>query len=299
MEDDLIGMGYIPLDKSWVIRIGVLDILRGSDATVDFLRNWLDQGKRASDDLHALVNATMDWKAGNAVRVGESGALYRFLQFAAWKLGLEYQFLREGTLAKRDICQDPDIIHYPLAKLLTLDNKTSQWASAAVLLGNRETVEQPPSKLAMTYETVGAYPGIERERYDFTILRQAQAYLEFLRTGEMSFVPEHQEDYCFSRAFEIITQVDVDRGRVLERWPSLEGHETKRVDEMERALRRNNSGLTVDSLDHRVVQALAKLQYAQGKDIQVKFPMVANKCWPEFWDYMSYVDKVITSHRNR
>ena len=129
MENEFIKKGLIPLDKSWIIRMGVLDLLNGYNDTITFL----EQQKLISDDLNALLKASYDWNSDKEVYVGESGTLYRFLQFASWNYGLQKHFIKNGTLLRRNICDNPEIIGWPLENILALDNGTSQWASAAVL----------------------------------------------------------------------------------------------------------------------------------------------------------------------
>ncbi len=279
MTDDLIKKGYIPLDKSWIIRMGVLDLLNGYEDTVQFL----SKQKQLSTDLKALQQAILDWSSG-IIHVGESGTLYRFLKFASWKLKLNKKFILSGTLEKRKICDDPKIINYSLQELLELDNRTSQWASAAVLLGSRERVAHPPYKLKLTYEAVSHWK--ERRsrelcwepRFDETILRQAEAFVDLLKTGKTSFVPKQPEDYCFACAFGLV------KG---DAWPSLRSHETNRIEEMKKMLRKADKGTEIDSVDHRVVQAVAMRQKLKGMSIKVKYPEAVNKSWPQFWKFLS------------
>ena len=113
MEHKLIEQEYIPLDKSWIIRMSVLDLLNGYDDAVRFL----EKQKSLSDDLKALHRALVAWKTDKSIDVGESGTLYRFLKFASWKLGLNNKFILHGTLKNRKICDDKQII-----KLSELDD---------------------------------------------------------------------------------------------------------------------------------------------------------------------------------
>ena len=98
---------YIPLDKSWIIRMGILDIVNGCDDINIFLSKQKDLG----DDLLALKRAVENWKSDEAIDIGESGTLYRFLKFASWKLGLNKKFIKQGTLADRKINDDSKIIN--------------------------------------------------------------------------------------------------------------------------------------------------------------------------------------------
>ena len=60
-------------------------------------------------------------------------------------------FIIQKTLKDRNICDDPEIIHWSLEQLLTLDDGTSQFASASVLMGNPERRDHPP-ELRLTNE---------------------------------------------------------------------------------------------------------------------------------------------------
>jgi len=193
-------------------------------------------------------------------------------------LNLPKEFILSGTLKDRKICDNPEIINWSLENLLTLDNNTSQWASASVLLGNPARIQNPPFKLQTTFDAIEHWKDKRKKgetwepRYDETILSQAEAYLKFLQTGKMHFEPQQAEDYCFARAFNLITAEEGEK-----RWPSLRGHETDRISEMEIALTQDK----ITSKDHRVVQAIAMLN--RGK---IKYRNAVNKSWPQFWKFM-------------
>jgi hypothetical protein len=268
---------YIPLDKSWMIRLGVLDLTRGYEDSIKFLEPRIGT---LSDDLKSLHRASVQWNADSTVNVGESGTLFRFLRFADWKLGQDREFTTEGTLKGRDICNNPQIVNWDLPALLTLDNGTSQWASASVIMGSREQVTDPPYKLRLTYEAVQHWENARTNgtlweaRVDGTIAAQVNAYLAWLRTGQIEFTPLQAEDYCFARAFGVMT---AEEGEM--RWPSLRGHESDRIVEMEQALREK----TVSSRDHRVVQAVSMLR---GQEVEVEHPEAVAKTWPMFWEFL-------------
>ena len=271
---DLIGEGYIPLDKSWMIRMGVLDMVHG----LDDITTFLEKQDALGDDLQALLQVSKRWHTNDTLQVGESGTLYRFLKFASWYQDNPKVFLREGTLGTREICNDHSIINWSQEQLLTLDNGTSQWASAKVLMGDGARLEQPPYKLALTYEAQDHWNSKRSNRkcwnprYDDTILNQAAAFVHYKKTGEMHFTPLQSEDYCFARAFDIISP---EEGEQL--WPSLRGHESDRIAEMEQELQGNR----ILSKDHRVVQATT-----MAKDIPAKYPNAVNKTWPQFWKFL-------------
>lgn len=283
MAHYLVEKGYVPLDKSWTIRMGVLDLFNGYDDTVHFL----EQEALLSDDLKALYGAVLSWDGNGPIDVGESGTLYRFLKFASWKLGAGKKFIRRGSLRKRKICNDPAIVGYSQEKLLELDSRTSQWASAAVLTGDKKRLGNPPYKLRLTYEAVSHWKGQRRggrswvPRYDETILAQAVTYLDLLNGRSVKFVPHQAEDYCFARAFGFVTK---EEGK--SRWPSLCGHESNRIREMERMLHDVGRGVGINSRDHRVVQAIAMRQKVERKDAKIKYPRCVSKSWPQFWKFL-------------
>lgn len=198
MESQLIKGGYIPLDKSWIIRMGVLDLLNNYNDIFEFLKVRQNE---LSDDLQALHRALKSWKAGEQnIDVGESATLYRFLKFTSWVLGENKRFILRGTLQKR----------------------------------------------------------------------------------KTSFVPQQPEDYCFARTFGLITK---EQGKSL--WPSLQGHESDRIEEMEWVIETVNAGGMIESQDHRTVQAGCMLQKFRGMGISAKYPWCVNKSWPRFWDFLS------------
>ena len=188
-----------------------------------------------------------------------------------------------GRLRNRDICDNKEIINWSLKDLLKLDNGTSQWASVAVLMGNKEVIENIPYKLNITYGALEHWTWQRRRgecwnvKYDETIEKQAMSYVGFIETGRMVFVPCHSEDYCFARAFDLMTKEEGEK-----RWPSLKGHETNRIEEMENTLKED----IVTSKDHRVIQALVM---KHRNNIEVVHKDAVKKSWPRFWDFIKEI----------
>ncbi|MEK7150725.1 MAG: hypothetical protein AAB783_00810 [Patescibacteria group bacterium] len=284
-RDNSVKKGFIPLDKSWMIRIGVLDLMHEREGETIKI---LERESVLGDDLEALLRALSVWRTEDIIDVGESGTLYRFLQFLSWKENLNKKFIKRGTLAVRSMCSDPSIIHWSLSKLLILDNSTSQWASAAVLCGNSETIQDPPYKLVLTYEAVKCWDecwakSVECEaRYDQTILEQAETFLKLLKGEHPEFIPKQAEDYPFARTFNYIDAVGGER-----RWPNLRGHESDRIKEVEQELIRYKNSEPIESRDHRVVQALAMRARVDKKEIKILYPEAVKKSWPQFWSFLS------------
>ncbi|MDB5204774.1 MAG: hypothetical protein JWP09_802 [Candidatus Taylorbacteria bacterium] len=289
----LFEQGLIPLDKSWTNRMGILDLKGSSDRTIRFLEGKSD----LPDDLKALLRASRAWISGERnIDVGESGTLLRCLRFLAWTRGLKETFVVHNTLKKRVeegcITNDPAIIHFSLEELLKLDNGTSQWATAALLARDScEPVAHPSFRLLQTYEAVEHWHATNKAgqhwqaKHDDTIAKQAGAFLQMLLGLESGFVPAHSEDYCFARAFEII---DATEG--LKRYPSLVGHESNRIAEMEETFRLYSEGMPIPSRDHRVVQAISMRALLDRKSIRIDHADCVNKGWPQFWNFMKYAE---------
>lgn len=276
-------MDYIPLDKSWIIRLGFLDILNRYRTASKFLMAQ----KVLSSDLETLQRVSETWNSSRTIDVGESGTIYRFLQFASWKQNLGKEFTRKGILKYRAINNSPETVNLNLEELLKLDNGTSQWASAAVLLGNTEQILNPPYKLKLSYEAIEHWKDQRSKgldwipRIDPTIQRQAQAYLKIKNNENPNFEPKHSEDYCFARAFDLTTIKEAAL-----KWPSIVGHETNRFEEMEKCLEDADQGKLVTSKDHRVVQAIAMLYKTKNKSAVYQHRDSVSKSWPEFWEFL-------------
>lgn len=275
---------FIPLDKSWLTRVGVLDIIHGYTDIEEFLNKETD----LNGDLLALKKASMTWKTYARINVGESATLYRLLQFASWKLNLHKTFIKEGTLNDREITNDPHIINLSLKELLELDNHTTQWATASVIMGNNQSIPNPPSKLQQTYDAVDHWNSqrqaglVWQPKYDETIQRQVEAFLELKSGLKIVFVPTCSDDYCFARVFNFITKEDGEKC-----WPSLLGHETNRIAEMEKAIKEAVADTVIASKDHRVVQALAMWSIINNKPLKFLFRDSVSKSWPKFWDFLA------------
>ncbi len=279
---------WIPLDKSWLTRMGTLDILHKNRSIESKLLGY----KNISEDLSALITASRAWNTDEVLYVGESATLYRILQFASWKFDLHKKFAKEGSLLERVIENDPQIINLSQKELLKLDSGTTQWATAAVICGDMERWSDVPSKLVETYNAVEEWQqckisGAEwNVRHDKTIIRQVDFFISTLGGHTVTFLPLCSDDYCFARAFGFITS---EKG--LEMWPSLVGHETNRIEEMEKSLTQASLEGSVDSLDHRVIQSIAMWGRVNNKKIIFKYKDKVAKSWPYFWEFLDEVEK--------
>ena len=121
-------------------------------------------------------------------------------------------------------------------------------------------------------------------KYDKTIEKQAQAFINLIRMGTLEFAPKHSEDYCFARAFNLITPKEGEK-----RFPSIRGHETDRIEEMEKAIQQADNNHPVSSKDHRVIQAIVMRERAKGKNPIILHKEAVNKTWPQFWNFIKFI----------
>ena len=309
MTHHLVKEGFIPLDKSWINRMALLDMINGSNHAIRFLEEHYSE---LGDDLKATHRAYVELKQGRReIHVGESGTLYRFLKFFSYKHGLGLELIPEGNLVERvkKFCDDPDMVNWSLEELLHTKDITTQWASAAILCGNDEKIENPSPKLRSSYDAKEHwYKRKKQGKYwepqdDLTILAQAMGYLSLLKGEGTKYISRHAEDYCFARAFGFITKEEGQR-----KYPSLRGHESDRIVEMEKQLNNLSNKILIDTNDHRVVHAIAMFYIVKRKSqikkamesgmtskevirvVQSKFanPYCVSKSWPQFWKFMEY-----------
>ncbi len=263
--------------------MGILDVVNGHDDIVHFL----DTQQNLGDDLLALKRAAEVWKTDQPIDIGESGTLYRLLKFASWKLGLNKKFILHGTLRDRQITDDPSIVNLSQKELHLLDNGTSQWASAAALLGDRERLPDASFKLRLTYEAIDHWHTQRSAgktwipRYDETILGQAEAFVRMMKKGKVDFIPQQAEDFCFAYTFGLVSLAEAEQ-----KWPSLRGHESDRILEMKEVLECAKAGTQITSKDHRVVQAIAMWGKVYAQHVEIAYPASVNKSWPQFWDFL-------------
>jgi hypothetical protein len=154
-----------------------------------------------------------------------------------------------------------------------------------VLLGDQERLPDAPYKLKLTYEAVTHWELFSHSswlpRRDGTIGRQAEAFDRLYYGKKANFKPEQAEDFCFAHAFCGLSAEEGER-----RWPSLRGHESDRIHEMETQAYVARSGGVVTSRDHRVVQALAMWCVANHELPLFAHPGAVSKSWPQFWDFL-------------
>lgn len=268
---------FIPFDKSYCIRMAMLDLLRMNKSSCSNFDDTL-----ISDDLIALKIASEDWIAGNdVIHVGESGTLLRFFQFSIWKFKLDKVIECRGTLLNRNVTRDKSIVNLSQEELLKLDGGTSQWASAAALLGDTHRIENPPNKLALTYKCLDEWKVEWKPIMDETIYNQAMYFYNLMRGIPTEFVPQHSEDFCFAYTFNKITK---EEGR--RKWPSLQFHESNRLAEVDLNLLKMQWGEKLPTKDHRVMHAIAMWALINNTKVEFQYPQAAFKSWPFFWSFL-------------
>lgn len=70
-------------------------------------------------------------------------------------------------------------------------------------------------------------------------------------------------------------------------WPALRGHESDRIVEVQNTLQDAKEGRGVISKDHRIVQAIAMWGKVNNRKVNILYPQVVNKSWPQFWDFLN------------
>lgn len=288
---------YLPLSKSRAIRIMFLERVNGRTDTANELFE-LNKTSQQPDDIIAMINACRVWENSPHISTGESGTAFRFLRFFGWKTDCRKSICRSGTANNRPIHMNREIVDWPIHRLLTLDNGTSQWASAATLCGDPTRIENPPYHLAMTYQVIDEWRDCVAQGRPFvigpdeTIKRQADAFVGLCRQQKVTFQARQPEDFPFAHV--VMKNMTVQRASEL--WPSLAGHESNRLTSVSKAWEKWEARSEIDSGDHRVVQAVA-MGALKGSSANIIYgstdhPEVVNKSWPEFWKFLSWVEEV-------
>jgi len=280
---------FTPPDKSKANRRLFLDAMNRKDDTIKVVGRMIAKREQLGKDIVAGYLSAGNWNSGEPMNVLESGSVYRYYRFAAWKLGQDRKFVKTGTLVDRKICDDPNIVNYSLKELGKVDKRTSQWQSAAAMMGNIEYLENPPYKFQVTKQVIkdwtlhqNAQEKFGRKiRWDLekddTILELEKSFLNMIRTGNFVMEPRDSERFCY---LNILGDMTPEEGK--KRWSSLEGHEENRIIESEKAKRQVIAGERPTSMDHRIQQACGLLQIYRGQKLDVNMRVI-DKTW-ELYD---------------
>lgn len=268
---------FLPLSKSWAIRMIFLDMLYGKKTKYKIIRHLWKKEKNLADDIRASLRCAKNYISGkNVYKVGDSGTVCRFIIY--FLDGKKYKLVKEGQLAKRKIFIFNGISKFSISKLLKLG--TSQFASAALLAGAKPT-KNLPSKCRLSILTRKIYfknKGRWLPKTDEVITRQANHYL---RGGK--FKPLIAEDYCYARAFGFITKKEGNK-----KWPELSNHECNRLKVMEEACRDFSQKIDVHK-DHRVAMAIALRQISLGLPVKINNKKCVSKSWSQFWQWLNNI----------
>ena len=310
-EHPLVKAGYIPLDKSYIIRMVVLDMThnKAADSIAFIKKHGLDV---CGEDIYSAYETACAWNTGGPIPVGKAGTLLRLSRFASWYHKTPKVFIMDPELENRHPCNDPSIVDWPIERLKNVPgDPTGQWVSAALLIRGPEPVRNPDPKQRLTNESrehwysrrVKGSKGLMWEpRYDPTILRQAVAFLELLYTGQTEWTGTHSEDFGPAKAFERISgkqYITVEQETVWK--PKLEKQESDRPLVIRQVLDAVDSHQPIVSNDHRMVYSAimyGMLNYPgiTLEELQIANPRAMNKSWPEslkFFGAVPGLDSVV------
>lgn len=280
---------YVGLDKTFARVCLSLDSQHGYTDSQEILAPF--QGELPKDTTD-YIRALDDYAQNRPIRVGEGGANLRSFLYRMHKDGLLKEFVKEGSLVARPIYEGADIVVMTNAELASLDKKSTQYLSARLVWD--QFAELTESDIKRDFKLQVVLDAIEhwytrRElglpwepRRDISLARQAASYIQSLQTGQTdpNYYPEQAEDYCFARAYGLMSPAEA-----LARWPKLQGHESNRIESMERAIKQAERGEIIDVNDHRVVQAIA-MRFGLGQN-RFKHPECVTKSWPRFWEFVA------------
>ncbi len=270
---------YLPLSKSWAIRMILLDMLYGKDTKYKIINYFSEQEKKdLADDIKAALSCAKTFISGGKVykvyNIKNSGTVCRFIIY--FLDGKKYKIVKGDQLLKRKIVAPKNISKLSLLELLKLG--TTQFVSAALLKGIKP-INKLPAKCKLSVKARKVYfknKGKWVSKIDEVIIRQIN---HFLKGGK--FKPLIAEDYCYARAFNFITQKEGKR-----RWPELKNHESNRLKVMEKVCQNFNRRIDVSD-DHRIVMAVALRQKFLGLPMRVNNKKCVSKSWPQFWQWLN------------
>lgn len=291
----------MPYDKSRAQRRTFLDAMNGKWDTIDLVEGKMAAGEEVGDDIRFGYHASIDWLCGAPINVGESRTTHSFYKFASMKLGQDREFVLYGTLAGRELFDDPEIVNYTMDQLIQL--KTSQMASAAAMMGNIQRPTLPiPNKLQVTYDTMREWASHQRRQdaegekiywpleKDSTIEGQMRAFVDYMMIkvsgnegAKMRYKVTHSEDVPFGIAFGLI-----DPEEAAEAYPNSRYHESDRIAEVPREIQRARDTGWIESKDHRPIYSVALLMLSEGTEVKIRHEGALRKSFPGFKAFYEY-----------
>lgn len=267
---------FLPLSKSWAVRMIFLDMLYGVKTGYRVIKHLQKERNILADDIRAALNCAQNYISGkNTYNVGDSGTVCRFLIY--FLDGRKYKIKKGKQLTKRKISAPKNIKSFSLAKLLKLG--TSQFASAALLAGVKP-MKNLPLKCRLSILARKIYFKNKGEwipKFDEVIIRQLSHFLY-----DKKFKPLIAEDYCYARAFGFIAEREGKK-----KWPELSNHECNRLKVMEEACQDFDKKIDIHK-DHRVAMAVVLRQLSLGLPIRINNKKCVSKSWPQFWQWLDY-----------
>jgi len=275
----LVKEGYIPWNKGEAIRGIILGMRDKNPLAMDYIAKQI---KRSEDEEAALKCSHGYFLDESQLYVGKSATLLRCARYLIWDKGQEIEFVMDNQLRKRQVCDNPEIIHWSLGRLRDINGEvTTQWITAALLTGRDNTLKEIPDKVQMTLDVIAAWEANEwRPRHDETLFGQAVAYLELLHKGKTTWQPQHTEDYCVGKGLGRVTLEQEAEWK-----ECLDNQESIRTQEASEVLAAADAGQPIYSKDHRPLQEVAFYQKLKNPDItwdelNIIHPEAISKSWP-------------------
>lgn len=163
-----------------------------------------------------------------------------------------------------------------LAKREINDYKSSQWASAKILIGDQVNDYRPSCNIArecMKLWNEG------NPNFDIDDPTEKEQFEWYLNGGSLD--TKNPENMPLAVVFN---EIDIEAALTLH--PTLINHESHRDVSIINAIKQMTYGNTITSDDHRVVKAIA--MYSKKYNIDTKFlhPECVNKSNPRFWSML-------------
>lgn len=270
-------MTRLPLDKSWIKCLTILEMRVGLHGRVRDFLNTFPQDEM-SDDVVACRELLNSWQ--------EASDMLPVRNFRSLAVALQ-AFLKTRQRNKSEI-----LMGSQLRKRKLEDGYTSQHISAQILAGNPIILDEWElrgmnklpyhCKIAHEANILASYSkNLKVYREDRTLAKQFTYFIQRLQGKDVRLKIDSAEDVPLAVA---MGEMSVKTAGV--KFPQLKNHETDRIKEMEYMLTNTDN----TSKDHRIVMARAmqgvlKNGYAESPH----YKSAVNKSFPMFWKYLNEV----------
>jgi hypothetical protein len=278
---------HVPTDKARLFRYSTIEARYG-DITV--AQEVIRGIPRPGDDIMAQGRVLASLLKDEPLDVGESGTAYRIWQLPDWRHGWGRVFIKRGTLVRRaqEMPSKAEVLACRGQRELTrLADRTSQWATAAVLDGDAERLtEDVDPKLQLTYDIwddwhhrqITGEPWTAEK--DTVLDRQVNHFLHLYLFGEdIGYEVTEAEEFPYGFYFG-----NVGLEEAQDRFASLPHHESNRLVEVPRALELARVGEPIAVDDHRIIQMVGFFGLLTGTEVYFEHPEAVNKTWPGYFD---------------